>query len=138
MAAGSSGLPKILIMPSKLPGTPAPPTVLPAPSTASGIATGKNKIDKNRRTLNFTVVKLKSFISNYLFKKKAKQNNKVLARKIIDLFHFPCFLASWTLTEGVHLQKATFITVTLHFKFDFFLICQSVVLTLMTTRRDGW
>ena len=61
MAAGSSGLPKnlILSMPSKLPGTPAPPTVLPAPSTASGIATGKNEIDKNRRTSNFTVVKLK-------------------------------------------------------------------------------
>ena len=79
MAAGSSGLPKILTIPSKLPGTPAPPTVLPAPSIASGIATGKNEIDENSRTLNFTVVKLKSFISYYLFKKKKKQKtNKVL------------------------------------------------------------
>ena len=50
MAAGSSGLAKILIMPSNLPGTPALPTVLPAPSIASGIATGNNEIDKNRRT----------------------------------------------------------------------------------------
>ena len=106
MAAGSSGLPKILIMPSKLPGTPAPPTVLPAPSTASGIATGKNEIDKNRRTLHFTVMKLKSFISNYLFKKKSK-TNKVFAREIIDLFLFPCFLTSRTLPEDVHLQNTT-------------------------------
>ena len=89
MAAASSGLPKILTMPSKLPGTPALPTVLPASSTASGIATGtdKNEIYKNRRTLNFTVVKLKSFISK-LFQKKKKTTNKVLARKIIDLVPF--------------------------------------------------
>ena len=56
MAAGSSGLPKILIMPSKLPGTPALPTVLPAPSTASGIATGKNELILVRKGEHFTVV----------------------------------------------------------------------------------
>ena len=50
MAEGSSGLSRVLTIPSKLPGTPVPPTVLPAPSTASGIATGKNEIDNSRRT----------------------------------------------------------------------------------------
>ena len=128
MATGSSGLPKILTMPSKPPGTPAPPTVLPAPSTASGIATGKNEIDKNRRTLNFTVVKLKSFISNYLFKKTKNKNKQSFGvRKIRDLFLFLCFLASCTNCQRMFTsKKLLFITVlyisslTLNFKFDFF------------------
>ncbi|XP_067018532.1 uncharacterized protein [Acropora muricata] len=50
MAAGSSGLPKIVIMPSKPLGTPALPTVLPAPSIASGIATVSSfNLDDNQK-----------------------------------------------------------------------------------------
>ena len=56
MAAGSSGLSTIVILPSKRPGTPASPTVLPAPSTASGIATGKNELILVRKGEHFTVV----------------------------------------------------------------------------------
>ncbi|XP_015768883.1 PREDICTED: uncharacterized protein LOC107347465 isoform X2 [Acropora digitifera] len=50
MAAGSSGLSTIVILPSTRPGTPASPTVLPAPSTASGIATESSfNLDDNHK-----------------------------------------------------------------------------------------